>query len=382
LVSVTGDGVLFAAAPLLAAALTQDRFLVGAITSASFAAWLIGGLPIGVLVDRLPLVRIMITSDIFRVIILAIFTILLINGSESILILGLVMFLLGIGSCFFDPAAQAMLPNSISKGPDELLHTNIRYWLRDSLGRWLLGPPIGATLMSAGRPWPFLVDGMTFVASAALITHLPRKVQERRPRTPLKNDLIEGLRVMREEPQLRSATTGMVMYNLGWSVANATLVLFAKEDLGLTETQFGLVLATTVLGAVLGRVAYRLLLTLNIRHTYALGLFLQAIGWGSVAYTGSVAALILATVLSGAASLAVSAKGGAVRQLRSPPTMRGRVVANTRIVGIGVHSVGSLIGGAVASHCDLRCPLYLTTGIMATTALWFAITNHALKDPH
>jgi MFS family permease len=374
-ISVAGDGILFAAAPLLAASLSSDPLVIGAITSAGFAAWLVGGLPIGVLVDRLSLARVMLTSDAIRVAVLVAFTILLVSGDPPLLVLGTVMFLLGIGSCFFDPAAQALLPDSTSKEPPELLRTNLRLWMRDSMSRWLFGPPVGAALVSSRTFLPFLFDALTFLASAALIARLPREERSRLPGNPLRNDMWEGLRVMWCNHHLRVTTIGMTLYNLGWAVANATLVLFAIEILHLTEEQFGMVLASTAAGAVLGRGAYRLLLRLEITKVYAIALLIQACGWTLVALAENVAALVTAIIMSGATNLAVSATGGTARQMSSPIGMVGRISANARFIGVGVFAVGSLLGGVTAAHCDLTCPLFLAAGILSAAALWLAVTT-------
>src|SRR3954453_21515024 len=71
-ISVTGDGALLAAAPLLAATLTRDPLAVSSVTAAVYVPWLLFGLPAGALVDRWRRRRVMISADIFRAAVLAV----------------------------------------------------------------------------------------------------------------------------------------------------------------------------------------------------------------------------------------------------------------------------------------------------------------------
>src|SRR4051794_11092691 len=109
-VSVTGDGILLAAAPLMAAALSRDPLAVASVTAAGYAAWLFLGLPAGALVDRWSRRKVMVIADLSRALILVGFVALVLTDLASIAALATAVFLIGVGSCFFDPAAQAMIP--------------------------------------------------------------------------------------------------------------------------------------------------------------------------------------------------------------------------------------------------------------------------------
>src|SRR4051812_24493711 len=106
-VAVFGQGMVVAAAPLLAASLTSSPLAVSVVAAASPAAWLVMGLPAGALVDRLSRRRVLIVTDALRTVLLACLTFSIIVGFASIPLLVLVVFLVGVGSSFFDPAAQA-----------------------------------------------------------------------------------------------------------------------------------------------------------------------------------------------------------------------------------------------------------------------------------
>src|SRR3954447_25139498 len=109
-ISVTGDGAFLAAAPLLAAALTRDPIAVSSVTAAVYVPWLLFGLPAGALVDRWSRRRVMVSADLARAGILAVFVALLMAGWLSLPMLVAAVVLVGIAQCFFDSAAQAVIP--------------------------------------------------------------------------------------------------------------------------------------------------------------------------------------------------------------------------------------------------------------------------------
>ncbi|MGL5809955.1 MAG: MFS transporter, partial [Nocardioides sp.] len=241
-ISATGDGVLFAAVPLAAASLAQNAWQVGAISAATTAAWLVAGLPAGALVDRTSLLRVMVVADLARTAALLILAAALIAGQVSVWSLFLIVFMLGLGSCFFDPAAQALIPAFVGKDRRRLLTANGVFWTLITACGSLIGPPLGALLFTWSKPLPFLFDALSFLLSGALIVRisLPR-TRSIRTRLPFRAAITNGIRQVWRRRPLRVAAIGMGAYNFGFGVANATLVLFALHDLRLSERQFGLV---------------------------------------------------------------------------------------------------------------------------------------------
>jgi len=172
-ISVTGDGAFLAAAPLLAAALTRDPFEVSLVTAAVYIPWLLFGLPAGALVDRWSRKRVMVLADLFRAAVVAVLVVLLVTGRVALPVLVVVVLLVGIAQCFFDSAAQAVIPTIVGRDKDTLAKVNGRYWTLDTVGRSLLGPPLGSAAFGLSRALPFAADAVSFLASALLVRHLP-----------------------------------------------------------------------------------------------------------------------------------------------------------------------------------------------------------------
>jgi MFS family permease len=376
-VSVTGDGVLYAAAPLLAASLTDDPFQVAAVSTVGYLAWILMGLPAGALVDRLPRRSIMIVADLARTVALLLVGLLVHLDDITIVWLLVGVFIVSAGSCFFDPAVHAMIPVLVSRHKPALDRANSRLWSFDTLGRSLTGPPLGAALFDAARALPFLVDAASFLASAALVTGLPRheKLGEEHP--SILRSIVDGVRFMWTVGQLRALTIGLAVYNVGWNTAMATFVLFAQRDLGVRGLHYGLLLACSAIGGVVaGWLTPAVMRRTEAGGVHSSALLLQAGSWLLAFWAKGIWQVGVILLLVGAASNAVTIAASSARQHLSPHELIGRVVSATRLVTIGSAALGSLAGGLTAQTFGLRAPFIASAVLLAVGGLLLWLPLH------
>ncbi|MGW0811422.1 MFS transporter, partial [Nonomuraea sp. NPDC002799] len=170
-VSAVGDGLRFAALPLLAAALLPDAFQVSVVTAATTVPWLLFGLPAGAYADRFERRRLMVLADLLRAGTLVAATGLLALGWLTFWPLVAVAFLLGVGEVLFDCASFALLPSVVAA--ERLEAANGRLFAVQTTGRDLVGHVLGGVLFAAGRAVPLLLDALSFLASAALLRGIP-----------------------------------------------------------------------------------------------------------------------------------------------------------------------------------------------------------------
>lgn len=376
-VSITGQGMVTAATPLLAASLTRDPLGVSVITAATYAAWIVVGLPAGVWVDRWPRRLTMVLSDLFRALVLGGLAAAVLGHHASLPTLAVAVFLIGSAACFFDPAAQAAIPSIVGRDQDGLARANSRIWMLDILGRSLVGPPMGAALFALGASIPFGVNALTFVLSAVLLSGLgrlevrPGPEPEQHP--AVWSALAEGVRFLWKHPDLRALTIGMGSYNLAYNIAYATLVLFAQDKLHLSDRGFGFLLATQAVGGLIGAwLAPRLATKLRIRAIYATGLIAQGVGWLVVAIVATPVASGAALALIGLASMVVTVIGGTARQSLTPDHLLGRISSGTRVVGVGTAAIGALLGGSLAQATSLVDSLIAAATVCAVAGIAFA----------
>jgi MFS family permease len=382
-VSMVGQGAVTAAVPLLAASLTRDPFLVSVVAAATYAAWMVIGLPAGALVDRWPRRQVMVAADLIRAGLLALLSVAVVLDRLPIAGLIVVVFLIACTSCFFDPAAQAAIPVLAGRDPATLAKANGRLWTLDILGRSLVGPPIGAVLFATAAVLPLALNGATFLVSAVLLIGLAGLGRPEHTSTgqPVRHAVTEGVRYLVQHPGLRLLTLGMATYNLGYNVAFATFVLFAQDRLNLASEGFGVLLAMLAVGGIGGGwLGPRLHVRLSFAATYSICLGVQGACWLAAVASGSVWVTGVALVVVGLASTVVSVVGGTARQTLTPDHLLGRITAGTRVVGIGAAAVGALIGGAAGSVGTLGTPLLAAGVLLIVGGVAFAVPAFARRS--
>lgn len=386
-VSITGDGALIAAAPLMAATLTRDPFQIALVAGAGYAAWLVAGLPAGALVDRWDRRRVMVTADLFRAVVLIGLVVAFIAGVANIWALIITVLLVGLGACFFDPASQSLIPDLAGKERASLDRANGFLWGIDNFGRSLSGPPVGALAFAWIRTLPFALDAVSFTISALLIKAIPKERDHRAEHPPVLRSIQSGVRFMADHAELRRLTLGMGAYNFAWNLGFATLVLFAQDVLGLGAVGYGLLIATGAVGGIMsGWLTPKLAGRLSAMTVYAIALVVRAAVWIVVAATTLPAFAGLAILVLGALSTGVSVVGGTARQLLAPADMLGRVVSVTRLVGIGSAALGAIAGGTV-SHAmqhighriSLQAPMVVAAGFALVLSGLFVVFARSTK---
>ena len=96
-ISNTGDGVLIAALPLLAASVTTDRISIGLVSTAFTVPWLLFALPAGAVVDRSDRRRVLVITDVCRALLVGAVAVVAAVADVQIWMLWLLSLGLGIG---------------------------------------------------------------------------------------------------------------------------------------------------------------------------------------------------------------------------------------------------------------------------------------------
>lgn len=381
-VSIAGQGMVLAAVPLLAARLTSSPIGVSLTVAASYAAWLLIGLPAGALVDRWPRRLTLVIADLVRAAILGMLALAVLWGLANIWVLVVAVFLVGAANCFFDPAAQAALPAVVGRDADKLASANGRMWSLDLIGRTLLGPPVGAALFVAALSLPFFVNAGTFAVSALLLAGLGRMNVSAPPEghPPILHSVRSGLSYLWMQGELRTLTIGMTIFNLAYNIAFSTFVLYAKDRLHVTDQGFGFLLAASAVGGLAAAyVIPKMRLELSATHLYALGLGTQGIGWLLIWLVQNAWVAALAIALVGTASMTVTILGSTMRQRLTPDELLGRISATTRVLGIGSAGIGALLGGTAASILGLSASVAAGAGAAVVSAVAFVAPRKAAR---
>lgn len=374
-----GDGVTMAALPLLAVTLTSDARLIGGVAFAFALPWLLFALVAGALVDRLDRRRVMWVVDGVRAALVAVLAVTVATDTASIPLLYAVAFALGTAETLFDNAAQALLPAVVE--PEALELANGRQYAGEVVANSFAGPPLGAFLFSVAAAAPFWLDSATFAIAAAFIFSI-RTLRPNAPPAPassarrsLRADIAEGVRWLRGHRLLRTLALLLGTLNFASNLVWGTFVLFAIDELGLSEQGYGVLLAATAVGAVLGGLAAaRIVAWLGQARALTV-----AVGWmavssllvGLASEPFSVAALL---AVNGVAVVVWNVITVSLRQAIVPAHLLGRVNSVYRTIGWGSIPLGALAGGFLARATNLRVPWFAAAGC-ALVALVVAITR-------
>jgi MFS family permease len=374
-VSNLGDGVVLAAMPLLAASLSDSPTTVALVAAAGTLPWLVFSLVGGAIADRTDRRRTMSVVDGMRFVAMVALGVALLTGSESIALLMIVSFALGMAETVFDNASQAILPSVVT---DDALETaNGRLEGAQIVANQFVGPPLGAWLFGLAISAPFFVDAGSFLFAAVLVLTLRGSFRPERTvaATTMRADIAEGVRWLVRHRVLRTLAIALGVINFVGMAAMTVLVLYARDVLQLSGLQYGLLLAVESAGAVLGSMmASRISARVGPGTALASAIAVSA---GSFFVP-----VVWAQPVAVAASLAFGAFGGLVwnvitvslRQSLVPDELLGRVNSAYRLVGWGTMPFGALAGGLVADAFGLRAPFFLAGVVALLLAAWLSLT--------
>lgn len=355
------DGIVRAAVPLLAAALTRDPLLVSLVSACSYLPWLVLALPSGALVDRIDRRRAMALGGVARGVILGLLALALSLDMESIWILCGAVLAVGAIETVYDSAARAILPAVVPA--EELDAGNGRLFAAEVVGEQFLGPPAAGVLFAIATTVPFAFGAGGYAVAAALIVALKgsyRPAEAAPPGTRIVVQIAEGCGWLRHNRVIRCLTIYSGILSVTYAGSAAVLVLFATEILDLGASGFGVLLGVGAVGSVVGSLtSARLATAWGRRRVLLLSLVVGAsayIGFGLTSH--AVPAALLFAFGSGMI-MVWNTITMSLRQSIIPSELFGRVFGVYRVVVFGSMPIGAALGGLLAKATNLRAPFFV-----------------------
>ena len=372
-ISSTGDGAFVVALPLLAVTITRDPRLVSVVTAATYLPWLLLSLPAGAVVDRYDRATLMWAAQAVQAAVVTALAIAIVARRADIEVLAAGGFLLGSAEVIFSNAAQAVLPALV---PPELLpKANGSQQVSLTVGESFLGPPVGSLLFAAAAALPFGLDAGSFAGSAALLATLPRTGHAprdaKRPR--IRVQIAEGLRWLAGHRLLRVVAVLLGIYNFANQMGQAILVLLATQTLHVSTRAYGLLLAASAVGSVVGGLVNPVLTRrLGLLPSLIVPALIDAAAFVGIGLAPGpvVVAALLAT--QGFSVTMWNVVTVSLRQRIVPGHLLGRVNSVYRMLGWGLMPLGALAGGFVAHAAGLRAP-YIVAGLLCGLSVLAAL---------
>lgn len=367
------DGIAFVSMPLLAASVTDDPRLVAGLATLYALVRLLVALPIGVWVDRVDRRTLIIAANVLRGCALLGLALAIQLGFSSLMVLYAAMAVVATLESAADNAASAMLPSLVDR--ERLDSANGRVAAAQLVADEFAGPPLGGLLFALAAAAPvFAMGGLWAVAGlvalALPIRRLPRPgVDARDARGSVSVEVREGIAWLARHRVVGSLALIGALASVGYMLPFSILVLFAEERLGLDSTGYGLLLAASALGGLLGSFLAAWLRTwLGYRWTIVASLALGALTLGGLCLTTNpvVAGVLLALYILHATVWNICSQS--LRQRLIPDELLGRVGASTRVLGLLGLAIGATMGGLLGA-IDLAIPVAAGAGVFVVCSL-------------
>lgn len=357
-VSQVGDVAQFTTLALLLVALTGSAVGVSGGVLAEIVPVLLFAPLAGSLVDRLPRVKVMVASDLARVLLAGTLAV----WHDSAIAAYVIAFGLSAGQVFFSPAAQSLLPSVVAE--DRLVAANSGIWTAAVTAQIIVAPVAALLAINVGFGAAFAVNAVSFAVSAVVLRGLrePDRPQPVNVTSPFAHAR-EGLSAVAALPLLKALAVGQFLAALSAGATSALLVVLARDRLGGGEG-YGLLVAAIGIGAALGPL---ILLRCIADPRRPLLVF------GPYAVRGIVDLIlgVVTTIPLAAAALlfyGVSTSTGNVTfssliQSRVPEELRGRAFAGFDMLWQTGRLLSVLGGGLLADTVGIRA-VYLLGGLL------------------
>jgi MFS family permease len=352
LISQVGNWLTLIAQTLLVLKLTDSGFALGLLAAAQFGPVLFLGAFAGLVADRSDKRRLLLWVQTFAMFQSFALAALAFTGNPPVLAIYGVALLGGIATAFDNPARRSFVVEIV---PEADMTNAVSLNSALMTGARVVGPALAGLLVTTvGFGWAFALDGLSYVAVlVALLMMDPRQVR-RAPITPRgKGQVRDGLRYVRTIPELwvplvMMAVIGTLSYNF-----QTVIPLFATRDMGGSDVTFTLLMSVVSLGALIGALAAARRTSVDIT-VVSWAALVFGVAMGLLTISPDLALAFVFSFLLGLASTTFMTTSTAIVQIRSDPTMRGRVLALQAIVFLGSTPIGAPIVGYVSQHYGAR----------------------------
>ena len=375
-ISLIGDGIFLIAIAWESYSLWNAPAALSIVgigmTIPTIAFLLIGG----VVSDRRDRRIVMAWADGLRAVAVAVLAGLVLTGALRFWELVVLVAVYGVGTAFFTPAFDAILPELLPRS--DLPAANALDQFVRPIAMRLVGPVAGGALVAASAGVAFAIDAASFAACLVAVLAMPRRA-DHRVDVQVSNvaALKEGLRFVRRRVWLwGTLLSAAIAYLVFLGPAEVLLPYLVKNELHASAGTLGLVLAAGGLGAVGGAVFMghrghprRDVTVMYMTWTIAT-LVIAGYGIATAAWQ-----LMLVCLVFNALEAAGTIVWATIKQHHVPVSMLGRVSSLDWLISIGLLPLSFALTAPVAAVFGVRATL------VGAAALGGAVTLSAFFLP-
>jgi MFS family permease len=354
--SVVGDRMTQVVLPFAVLSVGGSVTDVGIVAAAGFLPFIFLGLIGGVVADRIERRRILIASDVVRMVSQAAAGLLLVTGQAEVWHLAVLTAIFGAADSFFSPAFSGLMPQTISE-PHHLQPANALRGMSFSTGS-IVGPALGGILVAAlGEGGALLVDAATFGVSVLCLVGLHPRAVERGDPEPFSADLKGGWREVRARTWVWSFLLAMVAYHVVVLPSIYVLGPVLMDDELDGATSWAIITVAFGLGSI---VADLLLLRWRPRFALRAAAIALMVASCQAVIIGSGLPILAIAAVEFCAAIGVSAfftLWETSLQEHIPSTSLSRVSSYDYVASAGMMPLGIIVAGPVAEAVGIHTTL-------------------------
>jgi MFS family permease len=352
LISSLGDGVSMVAFPLLAAAHGVSAFQIGLIAAFRTLPWLVFSIPVGVIIDKCNMKKLMLFANAIRTFICLLVLFFIFIDFISATILMIFAGIIGTLEVVFDTSNQTFIPKIVSK--DLLTQANSRQQTVELILNKFVGAPVGGFLSSYSLYLTFSVMALCFLIPIILTNRIivsdndsGNKLSENSE--SIMQEMFDGMKYVFNHKIMRIFAVNTAIANICVQAGNVVFVLFITKDLAGPSWAYGFLTAMSAIGGITGvaiidrfsnnfgkSIFFRSLIVLFPCGMFLIPSFMNL-------WFIAIGQFFVGLCLASWDVLVVS-----YRQSVVPMELMGRVNAFYRLMAWGALPVGSLFGGTLA----------------------------------
>jgi MFS family permease len=379
--SQVGDAIVPLALTFAVLSIDRSGAALGAVLASLMITRVVFTLAGGVLADRLSRRTVMLGCDIVRCAVHAFTATMLLTHHMTLPLFIVTEAVFGTASAFFNPAADGLLPQTIS--PAKLQSANALLGLsRNTMN--VFGPMISAVVLAFSSPgYIFAIDAASFAASAFFLAQLDVDAPLRVAGTRFATELKQGFHEVASRDWVRAPLIGFAITNAAFASFLVLGPLTFLAHFHHAKLDWGVTSACGSVCAILGALAS---MRFRPRHPLSTGFVVSTlIAVPIAALAGPLPVPVIAIGWGlGMGSVAVmNIWWETALQQRIPEHVLSRVRSYDILVSYVFMPVGMLAFGPIGDHFGYEWTLLVAAGAVAVTnfAVAFAPGVRALEAP-
>lgn len=370
------DGITFVALPLLAATLTQSPLAIAGLAVAYSLPRVLSVLGIGVLIDRVDRRRLLVAANVSRAALFAALAALVLTGATPLAALYVVYAVMGVVETLSDSASFAVLPQAVR--PQGLDRANSQVAATQTVVDEFVGPPLGGVLFAVAAFAPSALTAAAYLVAGLAFWRLRGTYAvPREDEAGVLASIRAGAVWTWEHPVVRLLVGVGALASVAYMIPFSYLVLYAQDELGLGPTGYGLLLASSALGGLLGAgVASRLRRRLGYGWTIVAALAVGALAFVTMSLTTNLVVVAVALAAYIGHAVVWNIMAASVRQRATPASMMGRVGSVSRLLSLVGLTVGAVVGGLLASTFGYLVPFAVAGALFVVAAAACVVQRH------